>query len=79
MDWRFGLIGHLSISGRTIIVSFLKSGVCLDGGLILAVLADTIQRSIAVDPDAVRGSSCKCHLARPIQTSTDLSASRWNV
>jgi hypothetical protein len=50
--WNYGLTGHSSISGRIITVSipYLAAPTPLIG-------TDTIQRSIAVDPDAVRSST----------------------
>ena len=50
--WNYGSIGLSLISGRTTIVCghryLLAEG---------ALMSDTIQRSIAVDPDAVRSST----------------------
>lgn len=51
--WNYGSIGHLLISGRiTIVCSTLLSSFKW-----WMLITDTIQRSIAVDPDAVRSST----------------------
>ena len=54
--WNYGLIGPLSISGRITTVSRPPQFLNPNHG-ISADRVDTIQRSIAVDPDAVRSTT----------------------